>query len=90
MAPHTWLLFPTGHATEAKWQVPKQRVEKEVRHPVRQRRADLPPQFTCEYSSVGQRPCEEGSGVCSPEMCTVQSGLQAPFSGVLLSHRFIR
>lgn len=49
LGPSSGSSFPAGHAAEAKWQVTKQRVEKEVRHPVRQRCADLPPQFTCEY-----------------------------------------
>lgn len=50
---------PAGHAAEAKWQVTEQGVEEEVRHPVRQRRADLPPQPTREYGSevgTGPRP----------------------------------
>lgn len=49
MGPFSGSSSPAGHAAKTKWQVTEQRMEKEVRHPVRQRRADLPPQFTCEY-----------------------------------------
>lgn len=54
---YEWLFgsfFLLGHAAEAKWQIAEQGVEKEVRHPVWQRRADLPPEFTCECGPLAQ------------------------------------
>ena len=43
-----------GHAAEAQWQIIKQGMEEEVCHPVWQRCADLPPEFTCECCSLGE------------------------------------
>ncbi|XP_072652891.1 arf-GAP with GTPase, ANK repeat and PH domain-containing protein 1 isoform X9 [Canis lupus baileyi] len=47
-----------GHAAEAKRQIAEQGVEKEVRDPVRQRRADLPPKFTYLVPLKCRRPTQ--------------------------------